>query len=151
MVTDGPHWLGRVWLDEVGRRPRMQWRYPIYFAWPVHAMHAPVWCEMPMMPLGCSEATRASQVWMALPLLTQADDCCFPLRLSLSASVLHISVRTLPESFCTRNLSDPCTVLREPEAPANSPVILYRVRARSGPMPNPLTQKWKVHELICHE
>lgn len=27
----------------------MQGRYPIWFAWPMHAMHAPVWLQLPLL------------------------------------------------------------------------------------------------------
>lgn len=37
-----PHRLGEAWLHEICGRPGMQRRHPIWFAWPVHAMHAPV-------------------------------------------------------------------------------------------------------------
>lgn len=36
-----PHCLGEAWLHEVCCRPGMQRGHPIWFAWPVHAMHAP--------------------------------------------------------------------------------------------------------------
>ena len=105
----------------------MQGRYPIWFAWPVHAMHALVWLELPMLLPVLFAQNLLGHFWSGWLCLVwhKADGCCLLQRLSFSESVLHISVRTLSESFGTREISDPCTILRGPEAPAISPVTLY--------------------------